>query len=56
MEYLIEDGERRGGGVAENGVGLLNGQTTKRYSIAFEEGDGLFTVNTAWIKVRGSRR
>jgi hypothetical protein len=32
-------------GVAANGVGLSNGQTTKRGCKASEEGDGLFTVN-----------
>jgi hypothetical protein len=30
----------RGVGVAGNGVGLLNGQTTKRDSIALEKGEG----------------
>jgi hypothetical protein len=35
------------------GVGLLNGQITKRDSMASEEGGkGLFTVNTTGVKDR----
>jgi hypothetical protein len=40
-------------GVAGNGVGLLNGQTTKRDSTASEEWEELFTVNRGWVKDRG---
>jgi hypothetical protein len=44
-------------GVAGNGVGLLNGQTAKRGSIAPAEGGGwLLTANTAGVKDRGRRR
>jgi hypothetical protein len=43
----------RGVGVVGNGMGVLNGQVTKRDSTALEEGDGLFTVNTTGVKDRG---
>jgi hypothetical protein len=38
MEYQIEDAG--GGGLAGNGMGLLNGQTTKRDSILLVEEGG----------------
>jgi hypothetical protein len=50
--YQFDDGERSGGSRC---VRLLNGQTTKRDSIA-SEGEGLFTVNTAGVKDRGPLR
>jgi hypothetical protein len=44
-----------GVGVADNGIGLINGQTTKQDSIGPEEGEGLFTVNIAGVKDMGPR-
>jgi hypothetical protein len=43
----------RGVRVAGSGVGLLDGQTTKRDSIASVEGDGVFTVKKTGTKERG---
>jgi hypothetical protein len=54
MEYQMR--MERGMGLAGNGVGLLNGQTTKRDSITSEDGGGgLFRVNTAGFMDRGPR-
>jgi hypothetical protein len=47
MEYQIEDAERSG--VAGNGMGLLNGHTTKRYPTASVEGIGEGVVYEAGV-------
>jgi hypothetical protein len=43
----------RGVGIAGNGMGLLNGQTTKRDSKLRRMGKGSFTFNTAGVKDKG---
>jgi hypothetical protein len=46
----------RGVGAAGNGMGLLNGQTTRQNSKLWRRGEGLFTFKTAGIKDNGTLR
>jgi hypothetical protein len=45
-----------GVGVAGNGMGSLNDQNKNRDSVASEEGEWLFEVNTAGVKNKRPRR